>query len=687
MSQMISKEEKQQFETVLSKLKASLRETNKRIHSASQGLEHNKRYLWDNIHNMDGPEKSQIRQSIAIAGLTGESLVGKRDRLERLIDSPYFGRIDFTPSGATSPEAVYIGVHPFHDDVSGQSLVYDWRAPVSSMFYDYELGDAHYQAPSGEVSGKISLKRQFRIRKSLMEFMLESSVAIQDDILQKELSSTSDERMKTIVATIQKDQNRIIRNDSSRVLIIQGVAGSGKTSIALHRVAFLLYKYRDTIASKDIMIISPNSVFADYISNVLPELGEETIPEIDFEKIAVSELGSKVRFQTFFEQVSALLHKPDKRYIERIRFKSTFDFYEKLKAFVAYIEEQYFVPEEIRAGGQVIAADFVAARYRAHQGLPVKTRLANTAKDITRLIKMSPHFEKGYHKVSGIHSAVKKMFRTTSLTKLYREFYDWCKEPSAFRKGKGGVLEFSDVFPLVYLKLKVEGAADCSYRSAKHLVVDEMQDYTPVQYAVVSELFRCKKTILGDANQSVNPYSSSTFEEIRKVFADADCFKLNKSYRSSYEITSFAQKIQKNEELEPVVRHGEEPVVEVVETEEDQIQSIVSVLQKAESDSHSSIGIICKSQQMAEGLFDQLQSHQPSICLLTPDSKKFQKGVVITTAHMSKGLEFDQVIVPFACTCNYSTDIDRSMLYIACTRALHSLRVIAVKDLTMFIQK
>ncbi|MFP4680526.1 MAG: helicase, partial [Chitinispirillaceae bacterium] len=239
MSQTISNDEKQQFDTILSKLKISLQETDKRIHSASQGLEHNKQYLWENIREMDGPEKASVRQSIAVAGLTGESLVRKRDRLERLVESPYFGRIDFTPHGSRNSEAVYIGVHPFHDESTGQSLIYDWRAPVSSMFYDYELGDAQYQAPSGEVCGEISLKRQFRIRKSLMEFMLESSIAIQDDILQKELSSTSDERMKTIVATIQKDQNRIIRNDSSGVLIIQGVAGSGKTSIALHRVAFL----------------------------------------------------------------------------------------------------------------------------------------------------------------------------------------------------------------------------------------------------------------------------------------------------------------------------------------------------------------------------------------------------------------------------------------------------------------
>lgn len=371
MSPKITKDEKEHFDTVLSKLHEGIQETDKRLSTASNNLQQNKQYLWDNIHEIDGAEKSGIRQSIVMSGLTGESLVKKRGRLRKLIESPYFGRIDFAEHRSLPPVPLYIGVHPFHDESSGKNLIYDWRAPIASMFYDYETGEAQYLSPSGIISGHITLKRQFRIRKSIIEFMLESSLNIQDDILQKELSTTSDERMKTIVATIQKDQNRIIRNESSPVLIIQGAAGSGKTSIALHRVAFLLYKHRNSISSQNIVIISPNNVFADYISNVLPELGEEKIPELSFEKIAANELGNKIKFRTFFDQVSALLESPDPCYVERIRFKATCTFLEKLSEFISHIENHYFIPVDIQLGKLVIEADFVHQRFRAYQDMPI----------------------------------------------------------------------------------------------------------------------------------------------------------------------------------------------------------------------------------------------------------------------------------------------------------------------------
>lgn len=212
-------------------------------------------------------------------------MINKRRRLSRILDIPYFGRIDFTENGKEDKTLpIYIGVHSFYDSNSKASLIYDWRAPISGMFYDDEWGEASYISPAGKIEGNISLKRQYRIRKGCMEFMIESSLTVLDDILQKELSSNTDDKMKNIVATIQREQNRIIRNEDASVLIIQGVAGSGKTSIALHRIAYLLYAMKGEISSKDILIYSPNKVFADYISNVLPELGEETVPKSAWNK-------------------------------------------------------------------------------------------------------------------------------------------------------------------------------------------------------------------------------------------------------------------------------------------------------------------------------------------------------------------------------------------------------------------
>ena len=225
-----------------------------------------KEYLWSN-KDIDPHEIRSMRESILNHFALGENVIDKRKRLGKILNTPYFGRIDFTENkeaGKILP--IYIGVHSFYDSISKKSFIYDWRAPISSMFYDYELGDATYSSPGGEVKGEILLKRQYRIRNGEMEFMLESSLTVHDDVLQKELSFNADDKMKNIVATIQREQNQIIRNEDSNILIIQGVAGSGKTSIALHRIAYLLYKFKQDLSSKDILIISPNKVFSDYIS-------------------------------------------------------------------------------------------------------------------------------------------------------------------------------------------------------------------------------------------------------------------------------------------------------------------------------------------------------------------------------------------------------------------------------------
>ncbi len=275
------------------------------------------------------------------------------------------------------------------------------------------------------------------------------------------------------------------------------------------------------------------------------------------------------------------------------------------------------------------------------------------------------------------------MFKTQSLLRLYKDFYDWMEKPEMFQKRPGNKIEYSDVFPLVYIKIAFQGTMSFSY--VKHLVVDEMQDYTPVQYAVLSLLFKCKKTILGDANQSVNPYSSTTHHEIQKVFDNAVCMKLSKSYRSSYEITSFAQNISKNEQLEAIERHGEKPALISVESETQQLSEIKRLLENSFLTDYQSLAVICKSQIQAQSMHDALQSFGIQGSLLTPETKTFSNGIIITTAHMAKGLEFDQVIIPFADAKNYKSEIDRSMQYNACTRAMHKLDLISVGESTPFI--
>ncbi|MGE0269378.1 MAG: 3'-5' exonuclease [Candidatus Omnitrophota bacterium] len=676
-------DERQHLKSVRTTLRITLESITARVKEYARQIREHKEYLWDNKAGMDHVEKINVQESVNQAVRTAETVADSSKRIIKLLQNPYFGRIDFKENDVDETLPIYIGIHGFVDEDLGQRLTYDWRAPISTMFYDYEKGRAQFISPGGTVSGEIALKRQYRIREGEMDFMIESSLNIHDEVLQKELSLASDEKMKNIVATIQRDQNSIIRNENSNVLIIQGVAGSGKTSIALHRIAFLLYRFKDDIAAHDILIISPNKVFADFIANVLPELGEEMIPEIGMEELARDLLQRAFDFQTFYEQVTLLLEKNDKALRERIQAKASHEFLLKLDEYIAQAESAYFQSTDLIVHKWLVPAWFMAERFAAYPYLSIQDRLNKISKDIETNIGIYYHYTTTPEECVEIKTAVKKMFKVTTLRGLYKDFFQWWGRPEYLKLIKGSILEYADVYPLIYLKMRWDGLK--TFDHVKHLLIDEMQDYTPVQYAVISKLFTCKKTILGDANQSVNPFSSSSAEKIGRVFTGADCVKLLKSYRSTYEITQFAQAISPNKDLEPVERKGEPPVVRCAADEEAELSEIARVIREFPESGFHSLGIILKTQRQAQEFYQTFKGQGLKVYLLTPASDAFRQGILISTAHMAKGLEFDHVIVPQATPLNYKTDIDKKILYIACTRAMHRLTVTAVKQVTAFI--
>ena len=666
-------DERDYLSAVKTNISAAIKAIDKKLETYARELKENKEYLYENKADMDHVEKNSVRETVNQKAASGENAVAKKARLHKLILSPYFGRVDFRPEKEGSENPVYIGVHSYFDEENQENLIHDWRAPIASLYYDFELGDADYQSPQGKIPGEILLKRQFRIRQGKMQFMLENYANVYDDVLQEELSKTSDDKMKNIAATIQRDQNAVIRNEKSRTLLIQGVAGSGKTSIALHRIAFLLYRFKDEIRSEDILIISPNKVFADYISNVLPELGEEKIPEIGMEDIAQKVLDNKIKFQSFAQQVSKLLSSKDEAFKERIRFKAGTDFLNKLDKYLLHIENNYFTAKDLRVNRYPIPAWFFKERFEAYHRMPVFNRFEAIAKEAEDNILLYYRQEITAEERKEIRKEVRNMFKINTLPALYKDFYEWLGQTEMFKKSGRQGYEYADVFPLIYLKTRLEGIE--SYGKVKHLLVDEMQDYTPVQYAVLSKLFSCKKTILGDANQSVNPYSSVSAEDIQKVFPEADTVKLLKSYRSSYEITGFSQKISPNPELIPIERHGKNPTVNAFENQAAQTDEIIERAKAFKKSEHKSLGIICKTQKQAENLHTEFSERKFPVHLLTADSVSYAQGILITTVHMAKGLEFDRVLVPFADRKNYRNEIDKSMLYIACTRAMHELDI------------
>ena len=667
------KQEKEYLKQIISFLKKVIGNTDASVKDHVDTLAEYKDYIWFN-KDIDPHEIRSMRESILNHFALVESVINNQKRLTKILAIPYFGRIDFLEKKENSKVMpTYIGIHTFYDPESRATLIHDWRAPVSSMFYDHELGEAGYRSPSGEIKGVISLKRQYRNRGGKMEYMIESALTVHDDILQKELSSNADDKMKNIVATIQREQNRIIRNEDIRTLIIQGVAGSGKTSIALHRIAYLLYTFRDSISSKDILIISPNKVFSDYISNVLPELGEETVPETSMEQILSGVLEHKYKYQTYFGLVNELLEKPSSSLINRIAYKASFGFISELDKFILHIENTYFKAADVKLTKYItIPAPFIEEQYLRFNRYPIRRRFDAMADYMLDMLKIQYTFTVTTTGRNLLKKEIRLMFAGNNDIQVYKDFFKWTNNPGMFKMRKGHTLEYSDLAPLAYLHLALEGNGNQPFR-VKHLLIDEMQDYSPIQYKVIQKLFPCRKTVLGDAGQSVNPYGSSTAETIQKSLTASEIMKLCKSYRSTFEITDFAQKIHPNAELEPVARHGEKPQILQFGSAVEELSGIMGLISTYRKSGYKSLGIICKTEQQARKMADMLKSYANDISFLSSQSSAFVQGIVITSAHMAKGLEFDEVIIPQTDERNYRSEIDKSMLYVAVTRAMHRL--------------
>ena len=667
------KQEKEYLKQIISFLKKVIGNTDASVKDHVDTLAEYKDYIWSN-KDIDPHEIRSMRESILNHFALGESVINKHKRLTKILAIPYFGRIDFLEKKENSKVMpIYIGIHTFYDPESRATLIHDWRAPVSSMFYDHELGEAGYRSPSGEIKGVISLKRQYRIRGGKMEFMIESALTVHDDILQKELSSNVDDKMKNIVATIQREQNQIIRNEDIRTLIIQGVAGSGKTSIALHRIAYLLYTFRDSISSKDILIISPNKVFSDYISNVLPELGEETVPETSMEQILSGVLEHKYKYQTYFGLVNELLEKPSSSLIDRIAYKASFGFISELDKFILHIENTYFKAADVKLTKYItIPAPFIEEQYLRFNRYPIRRRFDAMADYMLDMLKIQYAFTVTTAGRNLLKKEIRLMLAGNNDIQVYKDFFKWTNNPGMFKMRKGHTLEYSELAPLACLHLALEENGNQPFR-VKHLLIDEMQDYSPIQYKVIQKLFPCRKTVLGDAGQSVNPYGSSTAETIQKSLTASEIMKLCKSYRSTFEITDFAQKIHPNAELEPVARHGEKPQILQFGSAVEELSGIMGLISTYRKSGYKSLGIICKTEQQARKMADMLKSYANDISFLSSQSSAFVQGIVITSAHMAKGLEFDEVIIPQTDERNYRSEIDKSMLYVAVTRAMHRL--------------
>lgn len=652
------------LELINGRLDCALQDANSNVERIDKEYMDAKRYMADYRGEIDPHEMFQNELALKRIDHIGAFAVGSLEKLAKLKESPYFARIDFQLNGTQTAAKYYIGRFSFRYE--NELLISDWRSPVASMFYDYEVGSAGYHAPIGRVEGTLTRKRQFKIKNGVLEYALESAVNIQDDVLSRELSHTSDEKMKSIIATIQKEQNQIIRSEKAGTLIIQGVAGSGKTSIALHRIAFLLYRFKDRLSARNISILSPNRVFGDYISTVLPELGEEPIGELSFADIADVQLEGVIGFEPDKDP----LETEDVKWAERVRFKSTLNFVKQLDDFLHQLHSMFFVPEEYTFGRFTATADFIQARFHSYHAYPVKKRLQLIAEDIHERFASDNFMEDEIPRSRSILKNLSKMLKIKSSLPLYKEFYNWLERPDLLVLPAKQTLEWSDVYPFLYLHGRFEGLQES--KLIKHLVIDEMQDYTPVQYAVINQLFPCQKTILGDFGQFINPNHLNTLADMQQQYNDASLVELTKSYRSTYEIITFARDIKQAGRLDPVERHGETPLLIPCRDEQEELSEIQKRLHAFNESGYATLGIILKTNRAAKAYY-QLLAQEYEVHLISPESTSFTNGISVTSIQMSKGLEFDEVVMIDVNDHTYSTEYDRSLLYIAATRAMHRL--------------
>ncbi len=663
--------EERRLEEVLKLLDDKLSEMGEDIFEDEDKYKEFRRYTWDNMRAMDAQELNQAK---ADSEFEANKIIMKQDyfkKLYRIKDNPYFASIVFEDENKEK-YSVYLGLTYLKDDDYG-NIIYDWRSPICSLFYDFEVGKAAYAAPEGPITGNLLRKRQYKIENRKLLSAFDNSMNIDDDLLQEVLASDSNDKMKNIVNTIQQEQNNVIRNVRDKTLIVSGIAGSGKTSVALHRIAFLLYKIKN-LTSNNVLIFSPNQIFTEYISNVLPELGEDNTLQTTFNEYlshTITEFNDVEPFMDFIGKY----YSEKVNNIELIKYKQSDSIINDINLYIEdYIRKarvlKDFTENKIYDVSKDELNDLIHNRYNT---LPFFERIDLIAE------KLSEANYKGSTKKKPTYK--KLIMENSSFTRDYKDIYleffasDYCKirmNDEDIRKfNKSKTIGYEDALLLVYIKGLLEGFP---YEgNIRQVVIDEAQDYSYLQYLIISKIFRNSNfTILGDVNQTINPYYKyKSLDIIAPLFPQSKCISLTKTYRSSPEIIEFTNKILGLNHVCAIRKTEKVPLIH--RTNIDTLESDINYLKNK----YKSVAVITRDNNTALRVYENLQDKLP-ISLLNSQTEEFNKELVVLPAYLAKGLEFDSVIVYSDKDSKYLKD-EKNLLYVACTRAQHELIVYSTK--------
>ncbi|WP_026672068.1 RNA polymerase recycling motor HelD [Alkalihalobacterium bogoriense] len=749
--------EQKRVDFVIEQIKERMEQLENKLGTINIDVVDIRKRFWEDITvNLDNAEEAaethaSIKQQAELLSereRTHRIAINEVKHLYRLKHSPYFGRIDFTEEGEET-ESIYIGTASFVDKNGLDFYVYDWRAPISSLYYDYGPGPANYETPSGLIEGQVELKRQFIIKDGIIQHLFNTGITIGDEVLQQVLGEDANAQMKSIVATIQKEQNEIIRNESSNLVLVQGVAGSGKTSAALQRVAYLLYRYRNTLDANQIVLFSPNPMFNSYISTVLPELGEENMEQTTFQQYLYHRLGEQFTVEDPFAQMEYILQEDNqteeyKQRINSIKIKSSHTFMTIIDDYVHSLSNDGMLFFDILFRGEPLFTkrELSEKFYSLESKLSIPNRLHRLTEWIEKAIRKQEIEErkkrwvdeaielldketylKAYQKLQKSKNnennpidnydreheilaalVVKKQFKPLrkfvqnfkflDVTGMYKQLFNQnfknndlsTLAETTQQHVNQGFLPYEDATPYLYLKEKLEGFQVNT--SIRHVFIDEAQDYTPFQFSFIRGLFpRAKMTVLGDRSQTIYSHSSEDgFSLLQQGYEPDEIAFYN--LKKSYRSTKEIVEFTKQilqVDVIPFNRHGEKPVVIQANNEQERNELVYEQLQHYKRLHMGTIAVICKTAQECEEAFSYLKQKEKAIRLITKSTSEYDKGVLIIPSYLAKGVEFDAVIIFNGSKDLYHDESVRKLFYTACTRAMHALSICYVKEVSPFL--
>ena len=623
-----------------------------------------KKFMWDNRSDMDPAE---LKTMMSDNDLEIRMMMNKGEYLQKLFkiqNNPYFGSIVFKSDDGI--DEVYIGITHVTDD-DNKYYVHDWRSPICNLFYDYEVGKANYLAPMGRIYGEITRKRQYTIKDAKLLHVFDNNINIDDELLQEVLASESSDKMKNIVNTIQAEQNKVIRNTDDKNLIVQGIAGSGKTSVALHRIAFLLYKI-DNLKSNNVLIFSPNKVFSEYISNVLPELGEDNTMQTtinDFLDMEIKEFKKVETFTDFIERSYS-----EKNDFDFIKYKQSDKVYLDIDKYIDNITNKLKFIDDLFTRDYSYTIDELNYMLKdRYSKFPISERIKFMADKISEnnfngsLGKSKKIMKDLYDRLN-----IKLNLLDTYIDFFISEYSDIRRDISYIKNNKN-IINYDDACLYVYMKCKLFGYNYNTY--IKEIVIDEAQDYSLGQIKLISKIFKnASYTILGDVNQTINPYYKyDSLEELCNILPSSKYIELTKTYRSTEEIIEYSNRVLGLKHVSAIRRNEKMPVIE---REEDNLLKELTIDIDKSMNSGKSLAIITKNMDECNMIYELLKSK--GISKIDGNSKKFNRNFIVTPVYMAKGLEFDSVIIYTDKNNRYNID-EKYLYYVAITRAQHRLVV------------